>query len=167
MLVHWWRMNGRTDITQSIHSGGDTYVVVHRTYKYVTMDLFFSFFVCFFPTWGCVDLFFFAIWHFFLILTALALSHSPLRLLLLWLSWGTLRLFFFLLVLAFCRLSCAANVLNLCARHFFYSFLYDDEFVLFCDVFVLPLVVSLLVVVAAIDAVAIPYWIFFLYFIIA
>lgn len=48
-------------------------------------------------------------------------------------------------------------MLNLCARHFFYSFLYDDEFVLFCDVFVLPLVVSLLVVVAAIDAVAIPY----------
>lgn len=71
-MVHWWRMNGRTDITQSIHSGGDTYVVVHRTYKYVTMDLFFSFFVCFFPTWGCVDLFFFAFWHFFLILTALA-----------------------------------------------------------------------------------------------
>lgn len=104
-------------------------------------------------------MFFFAFWHSFLILTALALahSHSPLRLLLLWLSWGTLRLFFFLLVLAFCRLSCAANVLNLCARHFFYSFLYDDEFVFLCDVFVLPLVVSLLVVVAAIDAVAIPY----------
>lgn len=108
-------------------------------------------------------MFFFAFWHFFLILTALAralsLTHSPLHLLLLWLSWGTLWLFFFLLVLAFCRLSCAANVLNLCARHFFYSFLYDDEFVLFCDVFVLPLVVSLLVVavVAAIDAVAIPY----------
>lgn len=134
MLVHWWRMNGRTDITQSIHSGGDTYVVVHRTYKYVTMDLFFSFFVCFFPTWGCVDLFFFAFWHFSWFLPrslALSLTHSPLHLLLLWLSWGTLWLLFFLLVLAFCRLSCAANVLNLCARHFFYSFLYDDEFVSF------------------------------------